>query len=74
MIVVDMLVLRLTTPEKMNGRKPEAMWLLGSEVEVGDVADGMLPDSLYLWEPVWYCPSIGEVSQLLIVWRGGQRG
>lgn len=25
MIVVDMLVLRLTTPEKMNGRKPEAM-------------------------------------------------
>ena len=68
MIVVDMLVLRLTTPEEMNGWKHEATWrILGSKVEVADVAHGMHPDFLYSREPVWHHPSIGEMSHLLIV-------
>ena len=75
MMIVDTLVLRLTTPEEMNGWKHEAMGrLLGSEVEMADVTHGMYPDFLYPREPVWHCPSIGEASHLLIVRTSGQRG
>jgi hypothetical protein len=45
-----------------------------SEVKVADMAHSMLPDFLYPREPIWHCPGISEASQLLIVWRGGQRG
>jgi hypothetical protein len=68
MIEVDTLVLRFTTPEEMNGWKREATGrLLGSKVEMADMVHGHPPDILYLWEPVWHCPSIGEASHLLII-------
>jgi len=75
MVKVEVLVQGLTTPQEVDRGKHKVMRrLCGSKVDVADMADGMYPDSLYLWKPSWRWSSISEAYQLWVIRLGGQGG
>lgn len=61
MVVVNALVLGLTTPEEVDRRKYKATRrVFGSKVKVANVIHGVHPDFLYSREPIWRCTGITE--------------
>ena len=66
--IKDMVILFITTPKELNGRKQELSTLgQGSEVEVADVIHGRPPDFLCFGKPVRRIPSSAEASNLRVI-------